>query len=81
MIYNTRDRSNDAAESQKEKKTCFNAHFSTVSQKRITGLFKMWSLKSLTILKCDSKTSLHAVQYKWQAGSVLMSCSYYFKNG
>ena len=26
MIYNTRNRSNDTAESQKEKKTCFNAH-------------------------------------------------------
>ena len=36
-----RNRSNDAGESQKEKKTCFNAHFSTVSQKRITELFKM----------------------------------------
>ena len=26
MIYNTRNRSNDTAESQKEKKTCVNAH-------------------------------------------------------
>ena len=26
MMYNTRDRSNDTKESQKEKKTCFNAH-------------------------------------------------------
>ena len=26
MIYNTRNRSNDTTESQKEKKTCFNAH-------------------------------------------------------
>ena len=25
MIYNTRNRRNDTAESQKEKKTCFNA--------------------------------------------------------
>ena len=24
---------------------------------------KMWSLKSLVMLKCDSRTSLHAVQY------------------
>ena len=27
MIYNTRNRSNDSTESQKEKKTYFNAHF------------------------------------------------------
>ena len=36
-----RNRSNDATESQKEKKAFFNTHFSTVSQKRITGVFKM----------------------------------------
>ena len=41
----------------------------------------MWSLKTLAMLKCESRTSLHAVQYKWQPGSVLMFCSYYFKNG
>ena len=63
MIYNTRNRSNDTTESQKEKKTCFNAHFQ-YSQSKITGLNKMWSLKSLAMLKCESRTSLHAVQYK-----------------
>ena len=26
MIYNTRNQSNDITESEKEKKTCFNAH-------------------------------------------------------
>ena len=25
---------------------------------------KMWSLKSLVILKCETRTSLYAVQYK-----------------
>ena len=25
---------------------------------------KMWSLKSLAMLKCDCRNSLHAVQYK-----------------
>ena len=25
---------------------------------------KMWSLKSLVMLKCESRTSLYAVQYK-----------------
>ena len=41
---------------------------------------KMWSLKSLVMLKCESWTSLYAVQYKWQPGSVLMFC-HYFRNG
>ena len=61
MIYNTRNRSNDATKSQKEKRTCFNAHFQC-SQSKITGLNNMWSLKSLAMLKCESKTSLHAEQ-------------------
>ena len=37
MIYNTRNRSDDTAESQKEKKACFNAHFQ-YSQSKMTGL-------------------------------------------
>ena len=49
-------------ESQIEKKACFNAHFQ-YSQSKITGRNKM-SLQSLTMLKCESRTSLHAVQYK-----------------
>ena len=36
MIYNTRNQSNDITESQKETKTCFNAHFQ-YDQSRITG--------------------------------------------
>ena len=66
MIYNTRNRSNDTTESQKEKNTCFNAHF-RCSQSKImdnTDVYpsnKMWSLKSLAKLKCDSRTTLHAV--------------------
>ena len=65
MIYNTRKwkRSNDTTESQKEKKTCFNAHFQ-YSQSKITGLNKMWLLKSLAVLKCESTTSLHAAYCK-----------------
>ena len=39
------------------------------------------SLKSLVMLKWESKTSLHAVQFKWQPGCVLMFCRYYFRNG
>ena len=67
MIYNTRNQSNDATESQKEKKTCFNAH-SQYSQSKVTNnkevysSNKMRSLKSLAKLKCESRTSLHAVQ-------------------
>ena len=37
MIYNTRNRSNDTTESQKEKKICFDDHFH-YSQSRIAGL-------------------------------------------
>ena len=42
---------------------------------------KMWSLKSLVTLKCDSRTSLHAIQYKWQTDNVLMFYPYDFRNG
>ena len=51
------------------------------SQSKMTGLNKMWSLKTVAILKRESRTSQHAVQYKWQPGCVLMICSYYSKNG
>ena len=37
MIYNTRNPSNDTTEGQKEKKTCFNAHFQ-YSQSKIQQL-------------------------------------------
>ena len=63
MIYNTKNRSNDTTESQKEKKTCFNAHFQ-YSQSKMTRLKRIWSLKKLAMLKCESRTSLHLVQYK-----------------
>ena len=46
-----------------KKKSCFDAHFQ-YSQSKLTGLNKTWSLKSLAMLKCESGTSLHAVQYK-----------------
>ena len=62
MIYNTRNRSDDTTESQKEKKTCFNAHFQ-YSQSKIMIPNKMWSLKILAMLKHQSRTSLPAVQY------------------
>ena len=38
MIYNIKNRINDTIESQKEKKTCFNAHFQHI-QLKITGLY------------------------------------------
>ena len=31
------------------------------------------------MLKCETRTSIYAVQYKWQPGSVLMFC-HYFRN-
>ena len=52
MIYNTRNRSDDATESQK-KRPVLMLIFSAVSQK-ITGLNRMWSLKSLAVIKCES---------------------------
>ena len=50
-------------------------------QSRIKGLYRMWSLQSLAMIKCESRTSLDAVPYKRQPGSVLTFCSCYFKNG
>ena len=38
---------------------------------------KLRSLKSLVMLKCGSRTSLHAVLAYWQQSSILMFCSYY----
>ena len=61
MIYNARNLCNDTTECQKEKKTCFNGYFQ-YSQPKITGLNQIWSLKRLAMLKCESRTSLHAVQ-------------------
>ena len=55
---------------RKEKKTCFNVHFQ-YGLSKTTGLYVMWSVKSLSMLRCESRTSLHAVQYKWQPGTVL----------
>ena len=48
MICSTRNQSNDTIESQKEKKIGSNAHFQ-YHQSKITGLNKMWSLKSLAM--------------------------------
>ena len=64
MIYNTRNRSDDTTEGQKEKITILMPIFSTVSQKSQlnTRLNKMWSLKSLAMLKCKCRTSLNAIQ-------------------
>ena len=47
----------------RKKKTCFKAHFQC-SQSKITGLKKMWSLQSLAMLKSESRTNVHVVQYK-----------------
>ena len=62
MIYNNRSWSNSTIESQKEKSR-FNVHFQ-YSQSKIKGLSKMCSLKSLFMLKCNGRTSSHAVQNK-----------------
>ena len=41
------------------------------------GLIKMYSLKSLAMLNCESRTSLHVVEYKLQLGFILMFFCYY----
>ena len=61
MICNTRSSSNGTTESQKEKRPVLMILFS-YSQSKFTGLNKMWSLKSLAMLKYESRTSLHAGQ-------------------
>ena len=44
-------------------------------------IWNKMSLKGLAKLKREGRTSLHAVQYKWQSCSVLMFYSSYFNNG
>ena len=51
------------------KKTCFHDHFQysyskVMNNKGVYSTNKMRSLKSLIKLKCESRNSLHAVQYK-----------------
>ena len=48
MIYNTRNWSNDTTESQKEKKTCFNAHFQ-YSQSKIMALTQHIHLNTVCV--------------------------------
>ena len=48
MIYNTKNQSDETAESQEENKTCFNAHVQ-YSQSKFTGLNNMWLLKILCV--------------------------------
>ena len=76
VICNSRNWSNDTTESQKEKKACFNAHAkrkcNLTGQCIVSKQIKMWSLKSLVMLKCENRTSLYSVQYKWRPGFVLM---------
>ena len=86
MICNTRDRSNYTTETQKEKRPVL----IFMQEESETWMFnackQIWkvyilTLKSLVMLKCESRSSLHALQCKWQPGSVLKFCPYYFKNG
>ena len=77
------NRSNDTTESSKEENACFNARTGgewNLTVQCIGSKQIMCSLKSLVMLKCETRTCLYAVQYKWQPGSVLMFC-HYFRNG
>ena len=75
MIHNTRNQSNDATESQKEKKPILMLIFSTASQEysmyikqtNLKGVYswnKRWPLKSLAMLKFESRNSLPAILFK-----------------
>ena len=59
MIYNIRHWSNDTTENQKEKRPVL-----ILILKALYSWKKMWSLKILAMLKCESRTSLHVVQCK-----------------
>ena len=65
MINNTRNRSNDTTESQKKS---FNVNAggkrNLILQCVASKINKMWFLKSVVMSKCESRTSLHAIQYK-----------------
>ena len=67
MTYNTRNESNNTAESSKEKNACFNGNYQysqskIMNNKDVYSSNKMWSLKSIT--KGQTRTSLHAIKYK-----------------
>ena len=68
MIYNTRNRSNDITECQKKRSPILMLIFSIPSKitdnKGVYSWNKMWSLKSSAMLKCEGRTSLHALQYR-----------------
>ena len=56
MIYNTKNRNNDTT----ERLDCpvYSKH---TNLKDAHSWNKVWSLKSLVMLKCESRTSLHTV--------------------
>ena len=58
MIFDTRNRKNDTTERQKKRPVLM------LILKGVYSWNNMWSLKSLAMLKCESRTSLNAVQYK-----------------
>ena len=70
MIYNTRNQSNYTTEIQKERKPVLmsmqhlNVQCMLTNFKGVYSWNKMWSIKSLVILKRESRTSLHAAQCK-----------------
>ena len=64
MIYNTKNRSNDTIESQKEKKTCFNAHFQ-YSQSKIMGLKQHIRLNLFLCLFLDTLFLCSVGQQAW----------------
>ena len=66
---------------QEKSETWLFRYIKEANLKGVRSWNKLKSLRSLVMLKCGRRTSLHAVQYKWQSGSVLMSCLYSVRNG
>ena len=61
----------DVATESQNKKTCFNVDFQ-YCQSRITGLNRIWSLKSLTMFKCESSYVLVYMQYNIRDSQALL---------
>ena len=73
MIHNSRNRSNDTTESQKEIKTCFNAHFQKSVKNHIT---KITYASKFILMSCPRHFVL---MFCGTANlALLLACFYFF---
>ena len=73
MIHNSRNRSNDTTESQKEIKTCFNAHFQKSVKNHIT---KITYASKFVLMSCPGHFVLMFCGTANPA--LLLACFYFF---